>query len=58
MSDDGGSTIITDRKQLRYTNIDFREMLALYAQDLADLRVLATNVTKREKSSTGTLLHY
>ena len=49
MSDDGGSTILTVRKQPRYTNVDYREMLALCAQDLANLRVLATNVNEEEE---------
>ena len=40
MSDSGGSTITTVRKQLRYTNVDYREMLSLCAQELAELRVL------------------
>ena len=48
MSDDDGSTIITVMKQPRYTNVDFREKLSLCAQDLADLRVLATNITEEE----------
>ena len=49
MANNDGSTIITVRKQPRYTNVDFREMLALCAQDLADLRVLATNITEEEE---------
>ena len=49
MSDSGGSTIITVRKQPRYTNVDYREMLSLCAQDLAELRVLSKNVTLEEE---------
>ena len=37
------------RKQPRYTNVDYREMLYMCAQDLAELRVLSKNVTLEEE---------
>ena len=43
-SDDGGSTIITVKKQPRYTNPDYREKMALCAQDLQSLRLLSNNI--------------
>ena len=44
MSDDDGSTIITVKKQPRYTPVDYREELSLCAQDLADLRILSSSI--------------
>ena len=50
-SDDGGSTIITVKKQPRYTHPDYREKIALCAQDLQSLRVLCGNIDDEEEFS-------
>ena len=49
MSDDDGSTIITVKKQPRYTPVDYREELSLSAQDLADLRILCSSIEDNEE---------
>ena len=48
-SDEDDSDIISFRKPLRYTNIDYREKLSLHANDILKLRVLASNYKDEEE---------
>ena len=49
MSDNDDATIITVKKQPRYTPVDYREELSLCAQDLADLRILSSSIHDDDK---------
>ena len=51
MINDVGSSVLTYKKQPRYTNIDYREKLALCAQDLTNLRLLSFNLDEEEESN-------
>ena len=47
-SDLDDSDIITFKKPPRYTNVDYREKLSLYANDILKLRILSSNYKDEE----------
>ena len=53
--DNGGSTIITVKKLPRFTHPDYREKMALCAQDLQSLRLLSNNIDDEDEFSDHTI---